>query len=1035
MRGHLGSIAAMPRQVLLWIGALLLSPAVVAQDTTWQDDLAFVESLRARNDSDLALEYLERMAKTATPELRKELTLEFARTRVRVATQEPDSSKRLALFAQARADFENFIKVNPDHPRVAEANLDIARILALQGRTELNRAILAGEREAKQAEAARARGTLELAGTRFAAALAELQKSPGKHSEDDLAQTQLEQALNIYDRAETYIGRGDAAASKLLSDATTRLKPLAGGPENNPATWKARAWLGRIIRLIETDELARRYFQEVIDAKGSAPREGQRLAKYFLMLVVDKKPIEAETAIGKDIVLRRAGESWLRSYASYRNTPEGYGVAFLLAEVYVRMASNMKLAKKEQDTLLDQAVTLLRSLEASENEFTERARNLKISIKEKQGLFTKKIDDLKTFEDCYVRAQYELFKMSDAKEDKTRNQHIDDAMTALRKAIALAPAGANAKGNLELATAKSTLTYWALNTGKYEDAIKTGEEFAHSDPRASQAASSAVYALEAYAKVIARLKTEEDIQRERARMLRLAQYMENRWPQEAPGNLGRHQLGLQLLREEQYPEALKKLSTITPGYPSYAYVQYQIGEAALKAERTRAELIIGDRKGDYRKRGLWALEQMPEPTEGSEPGAFHVYVMGKAMLGREWFPSKRYADMQTLSTGLLAKMAKWKLSDDPKKDQIIRDQLAYELTEVGIYARYGLADAAYSRNDLAAVSKIIDPLVDELNKPVETLEKAVLQKNRNLAMPTLSLALRANLLLNKIDRTDMVLEAMDKLSAGELGGDSNPLKLLAALIHQQIGEISKRGDTKALDTARKGFTLLLDKRIAKQGKSLTPDFILLLANCYSSMEQHEKAATELAKVPEPPAGAPEEKAYRGSQLLLLRELRLAKTDKSLEKASEVLDKIMGSDGRPTGTNTKPGPRGWGRSDLVALKEKGMLLEAQGEFRKAFDHWQPIVKQLAKASMNDNNKKTHYYECFYHMIFSYYKTGEKLPDQARRAHVTKTAVQQIVTFEKSFENFGDEANARRFTELLAQEKELREAYETAKGGAK
>src|SRR6516162_8800264 len=66
------------------------------------EDMRFVRELRSRGYSDLAREYLQKLAQNAPAELKKELPLEIALTNLEAANEEPDSSKRLSLYAQAR---------------------------------------------------------------------------------------------------------------------------------------------------------------------------------------------------------------------------------------------------------------------------------------------------------------------------------------------------------------------------------------------------------------------------------------------------------------------------------------------------------------------------------------------------------------------------------------------------------------------------------------------------------------------------------------------------------------------------------------------------------------------------------------------------------------------------------------------------------------------------------------------------------------------------------------------------------------------
>src|SRR5262249_23186960 len=65
---------------------------------------------------------------------------------------------------------------------------------------------------------------------------------------------------------------------------------------------------------------------------------------------------------------------------------------------------------------------LLNELEHSENEFTELARKRKFQIIAQQGVLDKAIDKLDSFEDCYVRAQYETYQMSLDPKDEINKQ-------------------------------------------------------------------------------------------------------------------------------------------------------------------------------------------------------------------------------------------------------------------------------------------------------------------------------------------------------------------------------------------------------------------------------------------------------------------------------------------------------------------------------------------------------------------------------------------------------------------------------------
>jgi len=538
------------------------------------------------------------------------------------------------------------------------------------------------------------------------------------------------------------------------------------------------------------------------------------------------------------------------------------------------------------------------------------------------GVFKVPIASLKGFEDCYVRSQYEAMQLASDKTEEARKKRIADILTALEKALAT-PEAKKMRASLELNTARSMYAYWALNSGKLSDAIDVGEQFARDDPRSSQAEMAAVYALQAYSQVAAQKlsKFEEDAQEYRSRMFGLAGYMEDRWPTTLAGDLARHSIGLQLLREENFREAIKKLSLIGPGYGSYTLVCFQVADACNKAEKAGLEPITGDQKGDYRKRAILALTNMPDSALGGEPFTNQILVSGKAMLGRDLFRFKRFQQMDDLATAYLARVDKLTFNDDEEKNRAIRNQLRFELVDLKLFARYGLAESAFQAGDHARVVEVLDPLVDA---PAGSQEKENLKKNQQLGTLLLTFALRSNIQLGKIDRTDVVLGAIEAVSGEEGTGSINILKLLSFLIRTQIDELRKKNDPAALKTAIDGYVKILNKRTSTVTKPTT-EFVRAVADVYSSMEKHGEAAAALEKLPDPKAkaGSDEEKGYRGVQLVLCREYRLSKDKKNLAKARILMDAIMAD---------------WGKGDLSALMENANLLEAEEKYSEAFAIW-------------------------------------------------------------------------------------------------
>ncbi len=1020
--------------------ALLGSGWATAQEAPFQEDLRFVRELRARHYNDLALEFLQNLSKNAPPELARELPLEIAKTRLEGAADEPDTTKRLAIYAQAQAEFEKFLAENKNHPRSGEVTLDLAQVAVQRGRTQLCRAFLQENPEARDAEGAKARDLLVKAGVQLANAAIELdkqiaaapegtppEKAAKKKLQDERLRAELSIGLNLFDQAQSYSSTSAdnkvlLARAKKVEAANKVLEKLAGLDDTNPTCWVARAWAGRCWNELGEPKKARARFAEILEAPPRVAADGQRLARYFRLLVIKDQPEPMEKPA--EIILE-AGTRWLADYPGYLKTPEGYGMRYLLAEVLAEHSETLK-TPGEKNAALGRARRLLSEVESTENDFSDRARRLKIVIIGKQGGFTKPVVDLKSFDDCFVRAQYEIMqigedakKIKDAAElEKLRKKHVDTLLAALDQGLKMPEAK---KSSLEVNNAKALFAFYAMNAGKYGDAIRVGEEFARRDPRSSQAAMAAVYALQSYIQMLADPDRAGpgDPKDVKERMLALAQYMKERWDKELAGNMARHQLGLKLLKEVKYPEAIAELEGITPAYPSYALAQFQLADAAFSAEKERAKPLPGD---SYRQRALAALTRVPEPAAGAEPLANHVYLLAKIRLTREMYKARKFDEMLKMAEQLAARLPGLVCEADKKRDEAIHNQLAFEIQDAALYARYGQADAAFTAGQFPQVAAVLDPMVKDVNAG----KLPHFAKNPQLGMALLNMALKADVQLGQLDKAREVLKALQALSA-EAGasaeaGSSAILTQLALLIGQQVEELRKKNNEANLKKAIEGFSALLGD-IEKQTKTPSLRFILQLARCRSNMEQHKEAAELLAKAPEPPAGSPDVNLYHAIRLTLVRELRLSKETK---KAQEILmDEIIG-------TKEK---KGWGQRDVGAQKERVFLLEEDGKYADAALLANSLVKQLLPRASSDNAMKENYLECYYHVAYCFLKYGQGLEDAAKKDKMIKDAAKQVVELEKKWEGFGSDASKKRFEELLAKEPQLKEQYDLLKSEGK
>ncbi len=327
----------MKRRFLLLasIALLGLTGRTSAQDPEYVENLRFVHELRQRGDTDLALDLLQRLDKNASPQLKRELSFEIALCRKAEAVNEPDSRKRLDLYAQARTELIKFRDANPTSPRLADVKIDIADITVQEGKTQMSRAM------ALEGVPAQSTGLLE-ARTKFEAAAVELKaiteeldgkfaalgdpKTPAERTaraalEKTRLRAELSVALNQFDIAQTY-HRESSKTDVLIergskvTKAAKDLQKVASREDTYSEAWQARAWLGRCEHeLGNPPKTVRERFIPIIDSRNPAAADGARLAKYFRFLVIQECVGGANAEPGEDYkYLIDGGRRWLRNY-------------------------------------------------------------------------------------------------------------------------------------------------------------------------------------------------------------------------------------------------------------------------------------------------------------------------------------------------------------------------------------------------------------------------------------------------------------------------------------------------------------------------------------------------------------------------------------------------------------------------------------------------------------------------------------------------------------------------------------------------
>jgi hypothetical protein len=1080
---------------LVWAVLFLSAGSTPAEEPPYLD---FVRALREnRRAPDLALDYLQELVKK--PSLPKDLlpllTLEMANSRVDLAQMETAPNAKTALYSQAEKEYRAFLANNPTSPLAAGANLQLARIVAQQGRAQLSLALRQESKEAKRVEEEKARAKFQAAGDALAAASpqieAQLQK-PGLSPTErkallhDRILARFEEGVGLFYQALTY--PDVASRSVTISKAREVLqKASAAGDDKTALYWEARAWLGRCYAETDDPKNADTEFSAVIKHEGPEAEPGKRMALYFRLRFLDRDPsIKGD----RSKLIETEGTKWLKSYPEYENSPEGYAVRFLLANTYVdqaRRIANQKSA--EASALYTKAETLLDAIERTDNDYTQEAHDLKLRtiFKRSSELSGGDINKLASFQDCFVRAQAEIYQMREEGEtaptpdnrkefEAKRQKHYDHIIQALTRALDLVDEKVPAKDQSE---AQYLLTYVLLTSGEAYRAALLGEELARREPKSNRAAHAAGYALQAYSDILYQEEQQNApkpfLDADRDRIRKLAVFMEANWPHGPAANLARHQLGKLALQDKNYAEAIDSLARITADYPGYTFSQYQLALfAAYPAMKDKVAPPQGQSPSYFQDQALAALRRIPEPAPDTDSGTVKYYLLGKHQLAFLLLGARQFQEMQQVTAQLQ------KIFKDAKVDEDFRKAMDPAMASLATLAEYSKAEVAYRAGQYDQVKKVVDPMLkdvvsqikagkdaetkaqrqrddleaalqkkiekneqvkDEEHKKLENLKDTVkgleLQNHRKgqLLRSLLILALRAKVQEGDTKQAQEVFDLLKSSSDSFEGGANGVFLEIVQQLKTQIGELEKdaakdQAKKKDLEKLVAGFTTFLDQ-MAAQPAALPEDLVGFVANSYSGMRKHAKAAVFLAKYPSPvpsrapPNEKPEDKEkreqedkrkegyYRHVRLLYVRELRL---DKQFDKAGAEMKVILND---------------WGKNNLDAWKEQIFILEDQGKFAAAGNLCNKVMREKLRPYLNKDNRLTdQYYECYYHLVYCHYHLGMKQTDAEKKRENIERAAKLILELERKKVNLSDYVK-KMFDDLLSKERVLKKYYDEQK----
>lgn len=1060
------------------VAVLTLSTGVVARAEP--PHMEFVDKLRANGHADLALEYLSRLQNSGPKELATLLPLERAKCLIQMAERQEDEKKRDQILIDAQKTFQQFLDAKPNPDAAADASLELARVIVLQGRHRLTAARRAEDKAQRKDGLAQARADFDQAAKALASAeraingrisalgnpeSETIQVAKARWEQRKL-EAQFEAAVMGVSKALT-LGENDTATirtrSAEIDAARRRFQRLSETDVNNPLSWQAYAWLGRCWMELENIGEAKKTF-DAIERESARPAaaDAARVARYFQLQLIDKDP-NAKSRAGEII---RGCDEWLNRYQSFVRSPEGQGVQFLLATTLIAQAqSGFSPGREKGDPpsvtptarqQLVRAERLLKELSRTDSEYTRKASNLRsellvILMAERAAAG---IDRLINFEECHLTAQVEAFRWSKAETETARLKHLQKSVHALERGLKLVSQNDVPK---EVFDARVMLSYLYLLAGDPYSSAVLGEHLARSSAPAPRGAKAAVYALSAHATILAQSRARqapaEELQADERRIRELARFMEQHWAHEPETDAARFQLGELFFNERDYVSAIDMFARVKESFPAFAYAKMREGAAAQLAQAKEVSLAK-DKKKQLLTLALNDLEKVADPAPGFSTETILSHFQAKLQLATllliETQRDENYRRVEQIGASLLKALPNLVTKDDP-----LYPQLECEAERIRIAGITGQAYLQVKSEKYDEARQTLRPLLNYIGKSTEKWKKsphvespwyqAFLQAQREVLL----LNLKADVLEGKLDEAKRGLESLRMLSPdGSSDVLFNSLLRVVYELKIELDQFKTAKETNRQKKLEEGMINLLDQ--LGQAPSLSTEARIVLGQAYGAVDRHDKAAELLVAVKNPPMeDEAAQRAYRFVRLHLAKEYRLAK---KFNEAKAILREILGTQQQ----------KGWGFDNLDVRKESIELLQDEGNFAAAvqmavqmqnrflesarqFEALQSELKQVQSkpgqspeaADKLDQQiqqlapQRERFFEFYYLEIQSIIKHAQK-SDPAKAADTFARLANRIVKLEQNQKDLGGDASRQRLAELIDSEPRLKEKYITAGG---
>jgi hypothetical protein len=891
---------------LRWLMALslglILSTSWAAPARASELYLEFVEGLRERDYLDFAMAYLEQIEKRADlpSDIKAMIPFEKAKTLLKGALALRTAEAQMKQLDQARAYLEEFIKANPNHAEAGAANTELAQIIVLKGKVELQQARAPGNSTQKADFQKRARGyfaearkVYQTAYDRYKEAYDKFDKFIPKTDKryeareeifNKMVQSQLQLAVMTYEDGQTY-DKGSADNKKRLTEAAAAFDQIHARYRQLISGLYARMWEAKCFE--EQDDIGKAlgFYNELLEHGKDLPmsqrapqlRRLQSMVQHFKMICLnhDKKR-DYRVAILE-------GEEWLKENRGQASSRVGLGIQWEMVRAQEALAKQEETGDAEKNKLLQQALEKARFINRFPGEFkdgsTAMIQKLMVALNREPG-------DPKDFPTAFGVAdnmkndiQRRLVQIREARGSE-QTRLLIELQPVLKEAARILQIGLSVVGpkddQKDINRARFYLAFFYyymrdprdLKPTHSFDAAIVAEFTAHKllATQPDNALDAAFLAQAAYIQAYSSERPEER-EAEIKRVIGVCNFITENWPSSDKANDARMDLGKVYTETHQPAEAAKWYLQVPETAPQYLEAQLAAGNAwwyafqnesiQPEAERKPKEELdaMVKQSQDILRAALTKFEsQLPGEITQVDPGKLVALTTAKANYASILNGSGDYKSaLEALTGGKLSVINAIAAPDGddqkrPAEGGIKSRKFAgWVYGQVLLRAYVGLQDLDNARAAMRTLEKIVGA-----GGGGASVTKVYLELGKELEKEVHRLQTAKDPRLNDVLKSfETFLEDMFNRKEGH---DYNTLNWVADT-YSNLGDGLEAGDASKAESyfgkAAAAMQLLLDSESAKPGMIPAPAILavkLKLVKCKRRQKSFDAAQQMLTEI-------------------------------------------------------------------------------------------------------------------------------------------------------------------------------------------